>query len=249
MILCAIWDDPAFCALSSIAQRTYLMLVTQSDISACGSLPLTLRRWANTLPAADRGQLEPSLAELVEHRFVLIDTETEELFVRTFAKHDGGYKHAKRVLAVIAFAEAIRSLSIRSAVAIELDKLGVKTAIPLPTDSEPIANQQAIGSRRVVVTEVSTTPQPTSHIGEPPPIRAKCKKLHAENEPCGLCRQDRLDDERLTADAALARRSALVRNDPGMAELTEDLAKPRDRQAFAAAKAAFQATQHRSETA
>jgi hypothetical protein len=40
---------------------------------------------------------------------VLVDEDTEELLVRTFVKWDGGYKHAKRVLAVAAYTKAIRS--------------------------------------------------------------------------------------------------------------------------------------------
>jgi len=168
-IVTAIWLDPEFCDLSAGAQRTYFMLVTQTDITACGTLPLTLRRWARTVPEAERPSLACWLAELEEHRYVLTDEDTEELLVRTFAKWDGGYKHAKRVLAVVATAEAIRSSRLKHSVATELASLGVEIAIPLPTGREPIANQEATGSGRSVVTVGELGPHSTLLTPEPGP--------------------------------------------------------------------------------
>jgi hypothetical protein len=240
-ILCAIWADPEFCALSSDAQRTYLMLVTQPDITACGSLPLTFRRWSMTLPQGERDRLAPALVELETARFVLVDRDTEELLVRSFAKHDGGYKHAKRVLAVIGYAEAIRSQSLRSVVVVELAKLGVSIPARVALNTEPIPNDDVIESGRVVVTEVPQLPQPTTHNREPAPIRSRCNQKHPADQPCGLCRQDRLDDEAAAALTDVQKRAALARNEPAMAELNADLAKPLDKSAFVAAREIFQA--------
>lgn len=170
-IMCSIWDDPDFCQLSAVAQRTYFMLVTQPDITACGSLSLTVRRWARTLPESDRGSLEPALRELEAERFVLVDYDTEELLVRTFAKHDGGYKHAKRVLAVIAYAKAVRSPRLRQVVASELAKLNVDSGIEVAIDCQSDATVVPIDSGRFLVTEVSTVhnqePQPETGNREP----------------------------------------------------------------------------------
>lgn len=164
-IFCAIWDDDDFCGLSSDAQRTYFMLVTQDDITACGTLALRLRRWAKTLPAKDQHTLDPAIKELVAEGFAVIDEEYEELLVRTFAKHDGGYKHSQRVKAVIGYAEAIKSPSLRTAMAVELRKLGVESALDslLTATGQPLEchlspTGQAPGSGRSVVTEVVTTP-------------------------------------------------------------------------------------------
>lgn len=186
-IFCAIWDDADFCALSSDAQRTYFMLVTQPDITACGLLPLTMRRWSQTVASGDRASLPAALIELEDARFVLVDEDTEELLVRSFAKHDGGYKHAKRLLAVLAYAKSIRSARLRNAVADELRKLDVPGADEVAIDCEPIpnevaidrqsvANEVAIGSRRVVVTEVGMdhNPEPESFsLGASAPARPK----------------------------------------------------------------------------
>lgn len=74
------------------------------------------------------------------------------------------------------------------------------------------------------------------------PRQRRCAQNHPPEKPCSNCKLDRIDDERLTADAALARRSALVRNDPGMAELEADLAKPIDKRAFATARATYESS-------
>jgi hypothetical protein len=198
-----IWDDEDFCALSPEAQRTYFMLVTQPDITACGSLPLTQRRWSRTVPECRRDGQGEWLAELAAARFVVIDEDTEELLVRTFAKWDEGYKHAKRRLAVIATAKAIKSPSVRAVAFAELAKLDVHiggTPQPpatqrVPPDSQSIANDVAPDTRRSVVTEVSTgsTPETTlreqgaSGSHEPAPDHPKhCSKHeHWDNDhPC-----------------------------------------------------------------
>jgi hypothetical protein len=167
------------------------MLITQSDITACGSLALTLRRWAVT--CVDRF-LEAWLAELEDFRFVLIDEDTEELLVRTFAKWDGGYKHSKRVLAVIASARSIRSARLKAAVVDELRALGV--AIDMPSDRQSNPTAEAIESRRSVVTLVPTErtphsgnlerePPPSISDVEPSPFCARHPK--GTEDPCGPC--------------------------------------------------------------
>lgn len=134
-LYCAIWDSEEFCALSSDAQRTYFMLISQADITACGTLALRLRRWSKTLPDRDKHTLDLGLKELIDLGYILIDDDKEELLVRTFVKWDGGYKHALRKKAVIASAEGIKSHSLRAAMAVELGKLGIATGIRLPSES------------------------------------------------------------------------------------------------------------------
>lgn len=178
-IVTAIWDDEEFCQLSAGAQRTYFMLVTQKNVEACGALPLTLRRWAKTVPAAERELLPVWLAELEDHRYVITDDDTEELLVRTFAKWDGGYKHSQRCKAVVATAEAIRSPLLRVAIARELASLGVSTDIRVPLDSDPSPTELALQSGRSVVTEVeldATLPTPQTTLLVPAAKRPAPKR-------------------------------------------------------------------------
>lgn len=181
------------------------MLVTQRDIQPCGLLPLTLRRWGATCAEND---LKAWLEELEAARYVLIDEHTEELLVRTFMKWDAGHKHAKRRLAVIASALAIRSQSIRSAALEELAKLGVS-----------VANTQAAESLRSVVTEVSTDRTPETALperepfgdAEPPSMFCSKHQPDGTDEPCGPCGTAKLRYTRwmksATARAAELRRA------------------------------------------
>lgn len=137
-----IWDDPEFVALPGDAQGCYFMLNTQSNISACGLLELTLRRWASYIAGGDPALVVARLNVLADARFVLIDKGTEELLVRTFIKWDNGYGHATRLKAILKSARAIRSPLLRDAAIDELDRLGIvhglpRSGSPVPPDSDP----------------------------------------------------------------------------------------------------------------
>lgn len=88
-ILRTVWAaDSDFRRLGGDAQRMYLLLISQPQISWCGVLPYTPDRWA--LYAADdtRGGVDAALAELVRERYIVIDRETDEVLVRTYIRHD-----------------------------------------------------------------------------------------------------------------------------------------------------------------
>lgn len=212
-----IWLDPEFCGLGAGAQRTYFMLITQNDISACGSLALTLRRWGAT---CGEKKLTDWLADLESARFILVDSDTEELLVRTFVKWDGGYKHSKRVMAVIATAKAIRSHRLRTAVLHELARLGVAI------DTQSDATTEAIDSRRSVVTLGGNKCTPHSTLQEREPSASKndaeppryCPKhpngTDTACRPCGTAREawEAWDASRKAARAE-ARRAAKTARD------------------------------------
>lgn len=87
---CAVWSDPDFTALTSTAQRLYLLLISQPGLTFCGVLPYTPRRWARLSTDTTVDQIDQAAHELADARFVLIDDETEELAIRSFLKHDIG---------------------------------------------------------------------------------------------------------------------------------------------------------------
>ena len=195
-IMTSIWDDEDFCALSAGAQRTYFMLVTQPDINACGTLALTLRRWSLTLPPRERKNLAKWLDELAATTFIVMDERTEELLVRTFVKHDGGYKNPKRLAAIWATADVIRSSSVRSAFGIETTKLGLSNGNPRASEGQSNADRSPSERARVVVTEVVTdhTPHTTNLEREPSADAAAAepspfcsKHPTGTEEPCGPC--------------------------------------------------------------
>lgn len=164
-IMSAIWNDPEFRKLSCAAQRTYLMLITQADISSAGTLPLTVRRWAAYAIDSSSDSLSDSLSELAGYRFLVVDETTEEVLIRTFVKWDGGYTNVqKRQPAIRRDAAAVASPKIRASLAVELDELGV------PHDLEDRLSgslSDRLPDSPGVVSNATDAPQPTTHNPQP----------------------------------------------------------------------------------
>lgn len=122
-ILTAIWRDPDWRALDGEAQRVYLLLATQPNISAAGMLPLTVGRWATMSSDTNAGDIRGAVARLAVAHFVIVDEETEEALVRSFVRHDNGYKNSKRRPVIRDAAGEIGSRRLRQALAVELVRL------------------------------------------------------------------------------------------------------------------------------
>ncbi|WP_238015022.1 hypothetical protein KZZ52_33810 [Dactylosporangium sp. AC04546] len=125
-IVTAIWTG-AFRTLQAADQRTYLMLVTQPDISAAGVLALRARRWSTFAPDSTAEEITASLERLAGAGYVVIDPDEEELLVRHFVQQDNGYSNSKRRQAILAAAGDVRSPAIRRALAAEFRRLGLPT--------------------------------------------------------------------------------------------------------------------------
>lgn len=129
----SIWQDEDFRVLTSSAQRTYLLLVSQPDISHCGVLPLTPGRWGLMASDTDAKSVRadivsltlPETLGLTVSPFVLVDALTEELLVRSYAKHDGGYKVPNIRTALVRSIEEVMSVPLRLAALTLLQTLGV----------------------------------------------------------------------------------------------------------------------------
>lgn len=127
-IITAIWRNAEFRALHSGAQRVYLLLVTQPNISAAGTLPLTVRRWAEMSPDTTVQQINRELDALVRGRFIGVDASTEEVLVRSFVRWDGGYGNRKRRPVILAAAEELVSPALRAMLGAEFDRLSIPFA-------------------------------------------------------------------------------------------------------------------------
>lgn len=125
----AIWRNDGFRALSVAAQHAYLLLTSQPDISAAGILSLNAKRWSRFAKGITTDEVVTALNELQDHKFVVFDTETEELLVRSFVRWDGGYGNPKRRPVILRAAEEIESGTLRRWLAAEFRRL------ELPTDS------------------------------------------------------------------------------------------------------------------
>lgn len=122
-IFTVIWDDPDFLALSGLAQRCYLMLLSQPNLGHAGVLPTTVRRWTLLCADEDEGRLSAAISELAGRRFVVVDERTEELLIRSLIRNDGVWKQPKVLAVAITEAASIRSAALRACVAEELSRI------------------------------------------------------------------------------------------------------------------------------
>lgn len=122
-IFTVIWDDPDFLALSGLAQRCYMMLLSQPNLGHAGLLSTTFRRWTLLCADEDEERLRAAITELTERRFIVVDERTEELLVRSLIRNDGVWKQPKVLAVAITEAASIRSPRLRAAVAEELARI------------------------------------------------------------------------------------------------------------------------------
>jgi len=127
-IITGIWRNAEFRRLPGRAQRLYLLLVTQPDITAAGTLPLTIRRWADMGGDTTVQEIKDSLSELAAGKFIAVDEIAEELLVRSFVKWDGGYTNSKRRPVILDAASEVQSEQLRRVLAFEFDRLDLPTA-------------------------------------------------------------------------------------------------------------------------
>lgn len=129
-IFTAIWRDPDFLALRRTQQQAYFLLVTQPNISAAGVLPITERRWTKLAADDSQEELLADIAHLHKIGMVVVDEDTEELLVRSFIRHDNGYRNPRRQPSIRDAAQDVQSPRLRQALAVELVRLGCPGWLP-----------------------------------------------------------------------------------------------------------------------
>jgi hypothetical protein len=119
----SIWSDGDWTDLPMAAQWLYAALISQPGINQAGVLDVTARRWA--LLAADcSGRLiGEALDVLAARRYVVIDSDTEELLVRTFIRNDEVWRQPNTLKNACTAARSVQSPKIRGVLRDELLKL------------------------------------------------------------------------------------------------------------------------------
>jgi hypothetical protein len=128
----AIWSDPDFVTLSEGAQRMYLFLCSQSDLSHAGLVPLRERKWSTKAEKMTAADVQERLDELTRTRYIVVDEDTEEVLIRTFVRNDGVYKQPKVMLRMREDAQQIESPLLRAAFRAELDRLPLDELSDIP---------------------------------------------------------------------------------------------------------------------
>ena len=119
-VFVSIWDDPAFLALSPTQQRLYLFLLSQPDLDHTGVLSLRVKRWSSKSAGITQQMVEVDLKALEAARFVIVDTDTEELLIRSFVRRDRVYRQPNTLCSAIKQLGSVSSKRLRSELAVEV---------------------------------------------------------------------------------------------------------------------------------
>lgn len=112
-LVLSIWHDDDFVKITSEAQRLYFLLISQGNIDYCGVVPFMPGRWSKLSKDSTPAKIRRAVAELEAARFVILDTDTEELWVRSFVKHNGVLSQPNVAKAMRAAYQHISSIRIR----------------------------------------------------------------------------------------------------------------------------------------
>lgn len=89
LVKASVWEAGSdFRNLTKDAQRLYLLLISQSQITNCGVVPWMPTRWARMAADETLTSIERTMGELEQERYVIVDREAGEVLVRTFVRHD-----------------------------------------------------------------------------------------------------------------------------------------------------------------
>lgn len=112
-ISCGIWNDAEYRALPAAAQRLYQLVVEQPDLSYCGVIAYRPKRWALMAPDTPVRAIEAAVRVLVGARFLLVDETVDEVWVRTFIRHNKVLASPKLVIALAHDFCSVQSIPIR----------------------------------------------------------------------------------------------------------------------------------------
>ena len=124
-IAIAIWQDQDFLALPVEAQRMYLFLLSQPDLSHCGVIPLRTSWWSSSAAGLTAKAVCDALLilEKTAPPFVIIDKETQELLVRSLVRRDRILKQPKMIKPLGQALSGVGSKALRRVLATEIRRV------------------------------------------------------------------------------------------------------------------------------
>lgn len=173
-ILCRIWRDADFRALTVDQQWLFEALLSQPTISNAGVLALTPRPWARLAEDMTPERVEAALTGLAAKRYVVLDEDTGELLVRTFMRNDGVSSNGKVFKNALKVALQVQSEALRRVLAAELRKVGTEDARQAAAELDPDTAEAAAAtvqsgnstSDRIADQKKSERPRKSCGVGE-----------------------------------------------------------------------------------
>lgn len=133
----SIWRDREFRALTRSAQATYAQLISQKELDRAGIQPLQIFKWAKGCDNFTTDDLMADLKVLEEHRFVFVDEDTDELFIRSYMRHCDVVRYPNILKNALRCAGMVASEKLRHELAKELRRLRRAEADRVADSIEP----------------------------------------------------------------------------------------------------------------
>jgi hypothetical protein len=134
-IYVSIWADD-FKALTRGAQHLYFVLVSNPKLSPAGCVVCQPRKWAKYATGCDQADVTDALEELIQARYVLHDEDTDEVLIRSFIRHDRGFRNQYLRKSIETAVSSIESRRLREHARNELAAAIEDAASPQVGDSE-----------------------------------------------------------------------------------------------------------------
>jgi hypothetical protein len=141
-IMAAIWNDGDFIAMRATAQRMFMFLLSQPDLSHAGLVPMRVNRWAKKAEDLTPRAVRSELDYLAERDFVVVDEDTEEVLIRTMVRNDGIYKQPLVMERMREDAKQIESPMLRESFAAELTRLPLDELSTEPGKNGPSVRER-----------------------------------------------------------------------------------------------------------
>jgi len=119
----SIWANDDFRKLPGAAQRMYLVLGSQPTLTWAGVLDWWPNRLAKLAADTDEDAVYGAVSTLIDARFVVFDTETSEVLLRTFIRHDNVLIRRNMGKACVDAIGRVTSLELVEAIVVELARL------------------------------------------------------------------------------------------------------------------------------
>lgn len=125
-----LWNEDSFRELTVEEQWAYNFAKLQPGLSRCGVLDYRPSRWAKSARGLTAKRLDAQFRRLNDTKHVVLDEEFEQLFVRTFVRHDGVLTQPMVVAAMVTDFRDIASPTIRIAFLAELRRIWHLPTLP-----------------------------------------------------------------------------------------------------------------------
>ncbi|UXA19514.1 hypothetical protein [Mycobacterium sp. SMC-4] len=210
--------DKEFQKVPRLAQCTFCQVLSGKDLDTAGVMTFHLDLLAKGCDELTVEQLKEDFAALEDRRFLFVDYDTDELFIRSYVRLVS-VKNRNSWLSVPKNARMVASEKIRHELAMELRRLKRKDATELADEIDPVPTPSGPGGNPVETTSQPGTPSEPRRDGDSQVLvpvlvspsvvgsvgvqraRPNCSKHETDaDENCRACMRRRLWDEEHAAD-------------------------------------------------